>query len=277
MYSATMVERERILHRFPALARRCGYLRLAHDADEERDCRAHLDALRADRWPATWYDGLLGKGLLVPGDAAIDPLARCRAEAAMSVAGGATLFEQSPANRLSRGLVETADGVVHCSVVIVAIDGALADVLPELEGRVWPVRLQMLASGPHPAGLLPHALGTRWGWDYAQQLPGGIIAFGGCRDVGGDAERTSDTSPTAPVQAALERRFREVIGVAPTVTHRWAAAAGYTADGLPVLEQVRPGIWATGGYSGTGNLFGAACARNVARLAIGRESTSLLE
>jgi len=78
------------------------------------------------------------------------------------------------------------------------------------------------------------------------------------------------------VQAALERRFEELLGIRPLVTHRWAATVGYTADGLPVLEQVRPGVWATGGYSGTGNLLGAVCGRAAARLALGMQRESPL-
>ena len=277
MYSATVVERERILSRFPGIARRCGYLRLAHDEDEERDCRAHLRALSDGRFPVEWHDGPLGRGVLVVDDAVTDPLARCRQEARWVSSAGARLYEQSTAVRLATGVVETPDGVVRCRLAVVAVDGALASVLPELEGRVRPMRLQMLASGPHPPGVLPHTIGTRWGWDYAQQLPDGTIAFGGCRDAGGSAEHTADTEVTAPVQEALERRFREVLGESPSVTHRWAATAGYTDDGLPVLEQVRPGVWATGGYSGTGNLFGAACGRSVAKLALGRSQDCVLD
>jgi len=276
MYSATVVERERLLSRFPSIARRTGYLRLAHDGEDERDCRAHLAALRDAGFPAQWYDGQLGRGMLVVEDAVIDPLARCRLEAGLVSSAGARLFERTPAVSLTAGAVETPSGIIRCRLTIVAVDGALASILPELEGRVWPTRLQMLASHPHPPRL-PHAISTRWGWDYAQQLPTGAIAFGGCRDVGGTAERTSDTTVTEPVQAALERRFAEVMGSAPSVTHRWAATAGYTEDGLPVLGQVRPGVWATGGYSGTGNLFGAACGRAVARLALGSATGSLLD
>ena len=267
MYSATIVERERLLSRFPSIARRTGYLRLAHDGEDERDCRAHLAALRDATFPAQWYDGPMGRGMLVVDDAVIDPLARCRLEAELVSSAGARLFERSPAVRLTTGAVETPGGVIRCRLTIVAVDGALASILPELEGRVWPTRLQMLASDPHPPLQLPHAISTRWGWDYAQQLPSGTIAFGGCRDVGGAAERTSDATVTEAVQAALDRRFTEVLGAPPAVTHRWAATAGYTEDGLPVLGQLRPGVWATGGYSGTGNLFGAACGRAVARLA----------
>jgi glycine/D-amino acid oxidase-like deaminating enzyme len=79
------------------------------------------------------------------------------------------------------------------------------------------------------------------------------------------------------VQKALERRFNEVTGFPPTVTHRWAALVGYTGDGLPVIEQVRPRIWAIGGYSGTGNLLGAVCGRAAAQLALGARQDSPLD
>lgn len=276
MYSATIVERERLLFRFPEIARRVGYLRLAHDAEEERDCREHLEFLQQGPFPSTWYDGPLGTGVLIPDDAVFDPLARCRLQAADVIAKGARLFELSRAESLSGESVETAQGVVRCHLTIVAVDGALSTVLPELSDRVWPMRLQMLASGPHQSGILPHAISSRWGWDYAQQLPDGTIALGGCRDVGGDAEFTADTSASDSVQQALETRFREMTGVEPNVTHRWAATAGYTADGLPVFGEVRPGVWATGGYCGTGNLFGAACGRALVKVALGLTSHHLL-
>jgi gamma-glutamylputrescine oxidase len=277
MYSATIVERERLLSRYPGVARRVGYLRLAFDAEEERDCREHLAFLQLGPFPSAWYDGPLGTGVLIPDDAVIDPLARCRLESAATAARGARLFEHSEARSLSTGVVETTHGVVRCRLAIVAVDGALSTVLPELSDRVWPMRLQMLASRPHPDGLLPHAISSRWGWDYAQQLPDGTIALGGCRDEGGDAERTTETSVTDGVQRTLERRFQEMTGAEPNVTQRWAATAGYTADGLPVFGEIRPGVWATGGYCGTGNLFGAACGRSIARFALGLAPDTILD
>jgi glycine/D-amino acid oxidase-like deaminating enzyme len=56
------------------------------------------------------------------------------------------------------------------------------------------------------------------------------------------------------------------------VTHRWAASVGYTSDGLPVLEEVRPRVWALGGYSGTGNIVGSLCGRAAAALVCGERS-----
>ena len=56
------------------------------------------------------------------------------------------------------------------------------------------------------------------------------------------------------VQRALERRLRDTLGVHAPITHRWAATVGYTDSGLPVVGEVRPGVWAIGGYCGTGNV-----------------------
>jgi len=39
------------------------------------------------------------------------------------------------------------------------------------------------------------------------------------------------------------------------------------------LGEVRPGIWALGGYNGTGNIVGALCARAVVDLILQGRST----
>ena len=60
------------------------------------------------------------------------------------------------------------------------------------------------------------------------------------------------------------RTLRERLGIASPITHRWAATVAYAVSGLPVVEEVRPGVWALGAYSGTGNVIGAICGRAVA-------------
>ena len=269
LYQLTIDERERMLRETPEPTRRIGYLRRAADEEEARDCRAQHDALLADGFPASWYDGPLGRGLLVHDDAACNPLTRCRALARRLVKSGAQLYEHSRVERITSGVVETADTRVRCRRVIVAADGGLASVLPELAGAVRSVRLQMLGAAPDPSLTIPHAVGSRWGWDYWQRLPTGAIALGGCRDVGGDAEFTDDASPSREVQDALERVLRAELGVTTTITHRWAAVVSYTENALPLLREGRPGVWVAGAYSGTGNLVGAALARAAVRRALG--------
>ena len=50
------------------------------------------------------------------------------------------------------------------------------------------------------------------------------------------------------------------------ITHRWAASVSYTPDDLPIVRDVRGGVWAIGGYSGTGNVIGSLLGRGLARM-----------
>ena len=161
----------------------------------------------------------------------------------------------------------TDAGRVRCERTIVAVDGALERLLPELAGRVRTARLQMLATAPTTEIAVPRPVYARWGLEYWQQLADGRIALGGFRDAGGDEEWTTSTALSAPVQEALERFLRDSLGVRAPVTHRWASSVSYSRTLLPVLAEVRPHVWACGGYSGTGNVIGTICGRAAAELA----------
>ncbi|MDB4884261.1 MAG: dependent oxidoreductase [Gemmatimonadetes bacterium] len=265
LYRLTIEELERIVALTPELVHRTGSLRIADSPDERADCLRQLDAMHADALPASWYDGPEGEGILVPGDATTNPLARCRALAEIATGLGAALHERSRALHVDRVGVHLTAGVVRCQSVVVAVDGTLERLLPELAGRVRTARLQMLATAPAAEVHFPRPVYTRWGYDYWQQRPDGTIALGGARDAGGDAEWTGDVTPSEPVQRALQHRLRDGLGVHAPITHRWGASVGYTADGLPIAERVRPNVWAIGGYCGTGNVIGSMLGRAAAR------------
>ena len=265
LYRLTLNELDRIEAETPGLVSRSGSLRIAESDEELADCALQLDAMRADALAARRYDGPEGTGLLIPGDGTFQPLARCRALAVRAVAAGARLFERSPVTRIDASGVHTERGLVRARHIVVAVDGCLERLLPELAPRVRTARLQMLATEPTTEVRLTRPVYARWGYDYWQQRPDGAIALGGARDRAGDSEWTTNATPTAIVQDALERRLREGLGVHAPISHRWAASVGYTADGLPVVAQVRPGVWAVGGYSGTGNVIGTLLGRGMAR------------
>ena len=264
LYLETMEELERIAADVPECVRRTGSLRIAADADELEDCRRQLAAMQTDDLPVEWYTGPEGEGLLFPRDAAFQPLRRVRSLARRAVAGGARLFENSPAVSLAKGEVRTPGGVVNCDRVIVAVDGRLEALLPELSGRVRTARLNMLATEPATDVHYPRPVYYRHGFEYWQQLEDGRIALGGFRDRGGEAEWTSSTDVSPVVQEMIETFLREHVGTRAAITHRWAAPISFTDDGLPICEEVRDGIWAIGGYSGTGNVVGAVLGRRVA-------------
>lgn len=271
IYEATLAEMRRIALAAPGTVRAVGSCRIAADEWEVGDCRAQYDAMRADGLPVEWLEGDEGPGLYFPQDAAFNPLARCRILATRAREDGARLFARTPVTRIEGTKVVTTSGTVHCGRVFVAVDGGLELLLPELVGRVRTARLQMLATEPTSERLIRCPMYYREGYEYWQQLPDGRIALGGMRDQGGDDEWSVDARPTDAVQALLERFLREHIGVHAPVTHRWAACAAYTPSGLPVIEQVRPDVWALGGYSGTGNVIGALAARGVAAAAMDQD------
>jgi gamma-glutamylputrescine oxidase len=268
IYLATLAELQRIAAAAPGTVRFVGSRRLAESPWEIDDCRAQLAAMQADDFACEWREDADGIGLYLPADASFNPLARCRILASRVVTAGARLFARTPLVGLEGTRVVTPHGSVRARRVIVAIDGHLDRVLPELAGRVRTARLQMLATAPTTERVMACPMYSREGYEYWQQTPDGRIAVGGFRDKAGASEWTHDASPTAAVQSMLERFLRETLGVHAPITHRWAASAGYSDNGLPVLQEVRAGVFAIGGYSGTGNVIGALCGRAIVALAV---------
>lgn len=272
LYRLTMEEIHRMAAETPSDVRLTGSLRIAASPEEEEDCRRQLECMLQDDLPAEWYEGPEGRGLLVPTDGVLQPAARCHTLARAAIGDGALLFERTPALAVAGDAVRVPAGVVRCGAVVVAIDGALTRVLPELSDRARPARLQMLATEPVPGLRLTRPVYTRWGYDYWQQLPDGRLVLGGQRDAREHDEWTDNDAPTADVQALLDGVLSDRLGVRPAVTHRWAATVTFSATGLPILEEVRRGVYAAGAYSGTGNVMGASCGRAAARMAVGGEA-----
>ena len=273
MYALTMEELDRIATETPVGVSRHGSLRIAESDQELADCERQFDAMRSDGFPVEKYDGRQGRGLLVPGDGTFQPLVRCRSLAAQSLDADAMLHERSRVTHIERGCVRTEHGAVHCDLVIVAVDGRLELLLPELQGVVRSARLQMLATAPTTEVTLKHPVYARWGFDYWQQRPDGTIAMGGARDLAEASEWTTVAQPTDDVQRALEHRLRDKLGVHAPITHRWAATVGYTVTGLPVIAEIHPDVWAIGGYCGTGNVVGSLLGRGLARWRMGGDDS----
>lgn len=272
LYRLTEQARERELSSGAGGVRRTGSLRIAHGEAELQDCQAQLTQMKQDGLPAEWYAGPEGEGLLFVRDAVFNPLQRCRELASRAVAYGAQLFEESQVTGIQPGRVTTRGGEVVCGAVVVAVDGGLEQLLPELDGQVRTARLQMLATAPTAELPLPRPVYLRYGFEYYQRTADGRVALGGFRDVAEEAEWTASAVPSSTVQDRLEGFLRRVLKVSAPITHRWAASVGYTSGVLPALRHVRPGVWAVGGYNGTGNLVGAVAGRAAAARALGEKS-----
>ncbi len=282
LYRRTLDELDRLIEQLgPQVIRRVGSIRLAglpgeprDDAEaadrarELEDCAQEMAALLAVGIAVQAYDGELGHGLFLPQNAVMNPARRALGLAEIATAAGARLYERSPVRSVSAGVVTTERAVVRAGVVLVAVDGRLEVLLPQLAGRVRTARLQMLATAPGLPARLPCAVYGRWGYDYAQQDATGRILAGGGRDQFLEQEWTLDTEPSTGVQGWIEQVAGRMAGRPVQVIHRWAASVGYTADGRALCTQVDDGVVACGGYSGTGNLVGPVAARAAVALAL---------
>jgi gamma-glutamylputrescine oxidase len=281
LYRETLGELDRLEAQLgPDVVRRVGSIRLAglpgeptssaEAADRERelaDVAAHAAALRVHGVAVEDYIGALGTGIHLPDDAAMNPARRALGQA-IGLSSVAALHENTPVVRVEPGRVSTEHGVISAGVVIVAVDGRLEVLLPQLAGRVRTARLQMLATAPAATRRLPCPVYGRWGYDYAQQTPDGQLFVGGGRDQFLDAEWTTDQTPAADVQGYLDGLATRMAGAPVEVTHRWAASVGYTPDSRPLCARVADGVIAIGGYNGTGNLVGPVAARAAVALAV---------
>jgi glycine/D-amino acid oxidase-like deaminating enzyme len=209
----------------------------------------------------------------VPGDCALQPARWVRALVGAAARAGARVHEGSPASAIGPApggwRVTTPSAAAEARTLVVATDGLLPRLVPELRGIVYPVRGQMLATARLAAP--PLAMPTHFdhGFVYAQPTREGRIVLGGARWADLEAEYTADPHPTPPVQRALDRVLAERLGLAGVeVTHRWAGIMGFSADLLPVAGELpgRPGRFVAGGYSGVGNVQGFVCGRMLADL-----------
>lgn len=269
IYRETMDEIRRIDEQAPGVVRHTGSIRLSSGADEDTDITRQRTAMLADGIRCELYDGPLGHGIFMPDDACFNPQQRCHALARRVIAQGAQLYTHTSASSYSATEVRTARGTIRCAQVIIAVDGRLETLVPDLAGTVRTARLQMLATAPVAERLFPAPMSARYGFDYWQQTPDGSVAFGGGRDQSVETEWTNDAEPTEKIQGYLEQALREQLQVTAPITHRWAASVSYTETGLPVFQELRPGLWVIGGYSGTGNAMGARCGRAAARATSG--------
>ncbi|MFL5929321.1 MAG: NAD(P)/FAD-dependent oxidoreductase [Gaiellaceae bacterium] len=273
---AVMELTERALDRMEELAgdafRRVGSLRLAVDDDECAALQREHDALHEDGFAVEWVDELeppldrLYRGaILHPRDGALQPARWVRRLAAHAAAAGVELREREPMT------VEEAAG--EADAIVVAGDGYSRALLPDL--AVQPVRGQVLATEPLRERLYERPHYARHGYDYWHQLPDGRLVIGGNRDASLATEETDVEETTELIQGRLDALVERLVGYRPHVTDRWAGIWGVTPDRVPVVGEVRDGVWVAGGYSGHGNALGLACGELLGRAILGDRQREL--
>lgn len=248
-----------------------GSLVLANSPEEYEEQKKAVAALETDHFfaeliqPSQITEWGLPKdrycgGFYSPADGAVNPVQLTQGLGRVAELNRIRIYEQSPVVNISETRegtvrIQTPDGVVESQVAILATNAYTPLLHNILEGKVIPVRGQMLATEPTDR-LVDVPCYANFGFDYFRQLPNGRLIIGGSRDVNPDAEVGYKEDPTEAVQQELERYLHSIIGSGklPAITHRWAGIMGFARDGLPILGRIpsRQNVYVVAGFTGHG-------------------------
>lgn len=188
----------------------------------------------------------------------IDPVAYTDLMASRCRAAGVWIFEASPVSRIANvgagWRVETDRGVVHCEQVVLATSayGVLNQTYRPVDRAVLPVATYVVTTEP---------LGERLG---------DIIRFRGClsdtrragdyyRIVGGDRLLWGGRITTRRAEPArlADMLRQDILRIYPQlgsfkVDYAWSGLMGYARHKMPLLGQIKQGLWVATAFGGHG-------------------------
>jgi gamma-glutamylputrescine oxidase len=185
----------------------------------------------------------------------IHPLRYARGLARAAEAAKATLYEHTRVLHIDRGKklrLATSGGSVECDHVVVACNGYLGGLLPEIEGHVLPIRNYIVATEPLGAdrarALIPSRAAvsdTRFVLDYYRLSADGRLLFGGGESYGRPPQDIGEF-----VRPYFERAFPQLRDAA--VDYAWEGMLAITLPRLPHVGRIASNIFFAQGYSGQG-------------------------
>lgn len=262
-----------------------GWLQPGHSAHAEAVLASRLpelqnagvDVVRLDRGEMRARTGLprLHGGLCVRSGGQINPLAYARGLARATLAAGGRIHGASrvTAVRPESGgwRVTTGAGTVRARQVLLATNGMVGGLWPQLRASIVPVQVYQIATQPLPEALrrtiLPagapvadtrrHTFALRWSED-GRLVTGGMVRPGPGRD-------------RRAIAGFLARIARFVPGVPPLRAERlWTGTIAATLDALPRVMTLAPGLMAAIGCNGRGVALSTALGRELGALLGGK-------
>jgi gamma-glutamylputrescine oxidase len=201
----------------------------------------------------------------------VHPLNYALGIARAAMAAGAVIHERSEVHRIDPGarpVVRTDAGQVTCDHVILACNGYLAGLAPQVESRVMPINNFIVATEPlgdRAAGVLskPVAVAdSRFVVNYWRLSHDGRLLFGGGESYGW---RFPDIIRT--VTKPMLEIYPQLRGV--KIDHAWGGTLAITMNRMPCFIRPMPGVWSASGYSGHGVALASMAGRVLAEAVAG--------
>ncbi|MEY3399110.1 MAG: hypothetical protein RL220_1704 [Bacteroidota bacterium] len=150
---------------------------------------------------------------------------------------------------------------------VLCTNGLATRLIPELD--VNPARNQVIVTSPIEGLDLKGGFHMNRGYVYFRNV-GDQVLIGGFRNTAPEREATAELGLTDDIQALLEETLREIVipGKNFTVERRWSGIMGLGKTKKPIIDEVRPNIFAAVRMGGMGVAIGSLVGREVARLAM---------
>jgi len=216
---------------------------------------AHLTTLDKDQGYDLCRSPAYHGGYLDTGAAHLHPLRFAIGLAKATLSAGGVIHERSEVIRIDRGakpVVHTASGSVTCDHVVLAANGYLGDLVPEVARRVMPINNYIAATEPL-GDLADEVLSkdvavadSKFVINYFRLSHDRRMLFGGTesyayrfpKDISGNVRK-----PMAQIFPQLADS---------KIDYAWGGTLGITMRRMPYLARVAPNIFNASGYSGHG-------------------------
>jgi glycine/D-amino acid oxidase-like deaminating enzyme len=264
-------------------AAQAGWLQPAHSpaalALIERRCRQWQDRGRpvslhdaAETERLTGCRGYLGSWM-DPSGGTIHPLEFVHGLAGAASHAGATIYAASPVRslerRADRSLLHLARGTLQAERVLICANALTGGLLPPLDRAVLPLAICQMATRPVAKRDRGHLFAdgkclsdTRinlftYRFDRDWRLITGSMAI-------------SNAFGAGPLARLMARRLERMLSLpqVPEIEYAWTGLASITADGLPKLYEIAPGVLAATACNGRGLAMSFQMGRVLAEAAL---------
>lgn len=209
-------------------------------------------------------------GTLDLGAGHLQPLAYVTGLARAAAGAGARLLEGTRVLGLraegAAVTVETAGGRVRAGHVVLATNGYLDGLVPEIADRIMPINNFVVATAPlgeaTADALIPcnaAVADSRFVVNYFRRTPDHRLLFGGGESYG----YRFPANIVAKVRPRLEHVLPQLRGVA--ITHGWGGTLAITPTRLPCFRRIGNRVLFAGGFSGQGLALGTLAGQLTAR------------
>ncbi|MGF1552595.1 MAG: NAD(P)/FAD-dependent oxidoreductase [Paracoccaceae bacterium] len=203
----------------------------------------------AERLATTRYHG----GALWHEGGHLHPLRFALGLAQVALDLGVRLRERSRVVRVAPGRVETGTGAVVCERVVVAANGYLDGLVPEVARRSMPINNFLIATEPMDAARAERLIrddlcvsDTKFVLDYYRLTPDRRVLWGGGESYGARFPRDI----AGLVRGKMLAVFPDLADL--RVTHAWGGTLAITATRFPAFQRLDGGTLAISGWSGAG-------------------------